>query len=151
MKDFERYSSALTRSLSIFPVSRCRLPNPKNAKKSTHPHLLNLLNLNRPKGPQHLNPSSHKSGMDVDKRSLARRDNIHTTDSAQNNTYLESGIYSHPPMSSLTSSLSYAPLRGFYWSPSIDGSSPLQSHIAIKLGNHKKGLNSASQTDNSVG
>ena len=88
--------------------------------------------------------------MDIDKRSLAQRSNIHTTDSAQNNTYLESGIYGHRPMSSLTSPLSHAPLRDFYWSPFIDGSGPLQSHIAKELGNYKKGLNAASQMDDSV-
>ena len=55
---------------------------------------------------------------------------FHTMDSAQNNTYLESGIYGHFPMPSLASPLPYAPSGNFYWSPFIDGSIPLQSHIA---------------------
>ena len=82
--------------------------------------------------------ASHKNDVDVDKKSLTQRYNIHTTDLAQNNTYLESGIYGHLPMSSLASPLSYAPSGNFYWSPLIDGSIPLQCHIA------------ASQMDNSA-
>ena len=61
---------------------------------------------------------------------------FHTRDSAYNNTCLESGIYGQPPVSSLSSSLSYAPLRNFFWSPFIDGSSPLQTHTAASQMDH---------------
>ena len=56
---------------------------------------------------------------------------FHTTDLSQNATYLQSAVSGHLPMCSLASPVSYAPAGNFYWSPFIDGSVPLQSHIAV--------------------
>ncbi len=65
---------------------------------------------------------------------------FHTPDPSQNNTYLESAVAGHLPMSSLASPVSYTPSGNFYWSPFMDGSTPLQSHTAVSQMNDPAGL-----------